>query len=287
MTSPPASQTDSAAGSRKPLRISWSKIREHEECRQKSYLKATGHKSPVMDVRNFFQGNVVDRCMRNWLDAAEQNPGVMAAMVEQELIDSEARAKDTGDGVIKWRHASDRDQLKVWCTDLVSRLEPILYQYAIPYEYQPALRFAVPIELPHPDGHQEQVQLVGEMDLLVKEADKQWRVWDLKGTNDDNYWRKTVGQLVFYEIACKLMFGDWPVSSGLIQPMCKERVISFTFEKEQRMDMFYRISKVATDMWRGDVAPKASNAGCNRCEVQHACIKYKATPGQRVSFGRK
>lgn len=263
----------------KPLRLSWSRIRDHEECKQRGFLKSTGHRSPVADVRNYFGGNVVDRCMRNWLESDDPRPGGMAEMVHQQMEDSEKEAVDAKEGVIRWRNASDRSTLETWCVELVNRLEPILYKYAVPFDYQPARRFEVPITIPHPEGYPERMFLIGEMDLLIRDNDKRWFIYDLKGTNNESYWRKVVGQLLFYEIAVKLEYGEWPAASGLIQPMCKEQVLPFVFSEENRRDMFYRITKAATDIWRRDSSPKADNAGCNRCEVQHACVKFAARPG--------
>lgn len=233
----------------------------------------------MADVRNYFGGNVVDRCMRNWLDSDDPQPGGMAAMVRQQMEDSEAEARDAKEGVIKWRNVRDKETLEGWCVELVTRLEPILFQYAVPFDYQPARRFEVPLSIPHPEGYQERMFLIGEMDLLIRDNAPRWFIYDLKGTNNETYWRKVVGQLLFYEIAVKLEYGEWPAASGLIQPMCKEKVLPFVFTDADRRDMFYRITKVATDIWRGDTSPKASNAGCDRCEVKHACLKFAVRPG--------
>ena len=98
-------------------------------------------KSPVTDTRNFFHGNVVDLAMRRWLSQDDPQAGWMAAHVDELLEEAETVSRETGDGVIKWRDLGDKERVRLWCQELVVRLEPILFDLIIPYEYQPALRF--------------------------------------------------------------------------------------------------------------------------------------------------
>ena len=98
--------------------------------------------------------------------------------------------------------------------------------------------------------------------------------WDLKGTEDASYWRKVTGQLLFYEIALRLMTGEWPKVSGLIQPMCPDPVLTFCFTEDDRREMLGTICRVAEDIWRGELPPKSGNAGCSQCEVSAACPKF-------------
>jgi hypothetical protein len=222
--------------------------------------------------------------MRAWLSQDSPQPGQMAAMVDEVLEAAERDAPAEGDGVVRWKTAGDKAETREWCRELVIRLEPILLELAVPIEYQPAVRFSAPLVLPHPEGGQRQIQLIGEIDLLTRDAVGGWRVWDLKGTRDPSYWRKVVGQLLFYEVAVRLMHGDWPVQSGLIQPMIDQRVLTFEFSETDRRDMMYRMSKVATDIWRGALGPKADMAGCDRCDVRHACPKFAGTGRGRVAW---
>ena len=270
----------------KILKISWSRIRLHVECQRKGALTAAGMKSPVTDTRNFFHGNVVDLAMRRWLSQDDPQAGWMAAHVDELLEEAETVSRETGDGVIKWRDLGDKERVRLWCRELVVRLEPILFDLIIPYEYQPALRFEVPLTIPGPGGGPRKIALRGEMDLFTrKPGTTATAVDDLKGTADPSYWRKVTGQLLFYEIAVKLMTGDWPRVSRLIQPMCPEPVLAFRFTEDQRREMFAVICSVASDIWRGELPAKADNAGCNQCACRAACPKFAHSRG-RVPAGR-
>ena len=59
----------------KTLRLSWSQLRTHDECNQKSFLMRSGKRSKVTDLRNFFHGMVVDRAMRDWLNNPMRTAG--------------------------------------------------------------------------------------------------------------------------------------------------------------------------------------------------------------------
>jgi PD-(D/E)XK nuclease superfamily len=219
--------------------------------------------------------------MRQWLALDDPPPGWMAANVDVILDRAEADARESGDGVVKWRDAGDKAMIREWCRECVTRLEPILYELVIPHEYESAVRFTVPLTIPGLDGAPRQVQLAGEMDLRTWRPGKvPLSVDDLKATEDTSYWRKTSGQLVFYEIACYGMTGRWPEVSRLIQPMCPEQVISFSFTAEDRRQMFVTICSVAADIWSKNLPPKSSSAGCDRCPVRHGCVKFSHGRGR-------
>lgn len=243
-------------------------------------------KSPISDIRVFFRGSVVDLAMRRWLEQDDPRPGWMAAHVDELLDKAEVDARETGDGVVKWRGPADKSQTRIWCRELVTRLEPILFELALPYEIQPASRFEVPLTIPGPDGAPRKIALRGEMDLITrKPRTTATAVWDLKGTEDTSYWRKVTGQLLFYEIAMRLMTGEWPKVSGLIQPMCPDPVLTFRFSEDDRMQMLQTICRVAEDIWRGELPPKLDNAGCSQCAVRAACPKFAHSRG-RVPVSR-
>jgi hypothetical protein len=268
-------------GSRE-LSVSWSRIRTHEDCKQRAWLAAQGKRASAPDIRMYFHGTVVDRCMRQWLDSDDPQPGQMAEMVSRVIDEEEATARETGDGVIRWRGPDDREHVRKWCTELVNRLEPILYERVIPLSYQPAIRFKVPFQVPYLDGTPQRIFLAGELDLLTQDSGGQFFVWDLKGTADDSYWRKVIGQLLFYDLAVAVQFGSFPARCGLIQPMCKEPVLEFTFGPEQRAQLGQHLVAYCHDVWRGIRPPKASAQGCDICEVRHACEKYAVRGGRAV-----
>jgi hypothetical protein len=260
------------------LKLSWSKLRLHDECPAKGPLMRQA-KSPYTNIRNYFHGNVVDRLMRHWLDQEAPEPGWMLAHLDEQFTGSIEEAKETGDGVVKWRSRTDEGEVREFCAELVRRLEPLLTEHVLPYPYEPAVRFEAPVTVHGLRGEERQVLLVGEMDLLVKPPDG-YEVWDLKATLDNQYYRKVLGQLTFYSWAVRLLHGQFPVRAGLIQPMCDIPRLPVDIDREALVQMASRIEKAARDMWAGNLAPKADNAGCSFCEVHQACPKFRAPRGR-------
>lgn len=245
-------------------------------------------KSPGTDIRGYFHGTVADRVMRTWLNSTDPQPGEMVGMVEDLMIECEREALASGDGVVRWKHLNDRKEMGEFLVELVTRLEPILYELILPYEYEPAKRFKVPVQVPWLDGSPTEIYLVGEMDLLARDENLRWLHWDLKATKDDYYWKKTFGQIVFYDIALEAMMSEddpvpdqYALRCGLIQPMCKEQTKEFTISQEDRDALWQRIVRMASDIWQKNNEPKPDNKGCERCPVRHACPKFKPiNPGQ-------
>jgi hypothetical protein len=255
----------------KPLRVSWSGLRSHEECHQRSFLIRDGKKAKVSNIRNFFHGTVVDSIMRRWLDDPEHTPGGMVEMVDQLMIDTETEEKEHGN-IVRWRNAADRDDVRQFCTELVTRLEPILVEHVLPYTYEHGKWFKVPMTLTDDTGHARDILLTGEMDLIV---DNQGPViWDLKGTADDQYWRKVAAQLVFYDIAVWASSGQKTRGVGLIQPMCSERIKAWQVTDDFRRQLLSRIERYARDVWAGEKTCTDNTAACHWCTVKHACPKY-------------
>ena len=255
-----------------PFRVSWSSLQNWEMCKQKGWLISQRKSSPVKDSRNFFHGTVVDRIMRNWLD--DPQPGIMPQMVDDYMESCEREALETGDGIVKWKHKTDKADLREFCITLTKKLEPILFKLVVPFDYEPAKRFKIPMTLPGINNEPTEIFLTGEFDLLVRE-NSHYNVWDLKATADNNYWKKTLGQLVFYDLAVYAMMGESPVKSGLIQPMCDQQVLEFNFTNDDRRAMLARIMTMLRAVWTEDHSPKDDVAGCSWCQVKHACEKYK------------
>jgi hypothetical protein len=255
------------------LRLSWSRIRNHDECPAKGDLLRR-HKSPVTDIRSFIHGNITDLAMRRWLGQENPEPGWMSAQVDAIFDESIQIARDTGDGIVRWKGPSDKAETREFCRELVGRLEPILVKYALPFEWTPAVRFSVPIRVEDLNGSMREIILVGEMDLLVRDCEGRYAVWDLKATRDNSYYRKVLGQLAFYAIAVKAMHRQFPAMTGLIQPMCDQRVLPVTVDHDAVAQMAGRITKTARDIWAGKLAPKQDNAGCAYCPVKAACPKF-------------
>lgn len=252
------------------FKVSWSSLQRFEQCKAKDYLVRQKLANPHKDVRNFLAGNVVDSIQKSWLE----NPSLdMLSMVDQHMdLAIEASEKS---GSIKWRNKNDKAGIKSFCKDVVVQLQPILEARVLPYNYEPAVRFYSPIRIRRPSGEAEEIILRGEFDLLVQDPeDGKYIVWDLKTTKDNDYWKKTLGQLVFYDLVIISMFGQPPKKTGLIQPACDEQIKEFFFTKEDRADMWARITAMMESEWAGDHRPKSDSIGCSWCEVSHACPKF-------------
>ncbi len=258
--------------------ISWSALRAHEECRQKSALLRGGHRSPAADLRGFFHGMVVDRAMRDWLADPDHPTGAMRRALDDTIDAEAAHATASGDGVVRWKHAADRTDMREFCAQLVDRLEPILRERVLPYPYAVAHRFRVPLNVPHIDGGTATVTLIGEMDLLVHYPDGDG-IWDLKGTRDNTYFRKVIGQLVFYDVAHGAQTGRDPIVAGLIQPMCDEPVLPFDFDADARRNLLGRVLRMAADIWRQEQTCTTHTSRCSMCNVSHACARYAPEHG--------
>lgn len=252
------------------LKISWSSLQRWELCRQKNFLVKQGLSVPGKDVRNFLAGNVVDSVQKTWLD----NPvGNMTDLVDEHF--EKAIAKSQEKGTIKWRDKNDKKKIHTVCVNATTYLQPILEARVLPYDYEPGKWFNQVVRIKDQNtGEIKEVILNGEFDLLVRETDGKFVVWDLKTTADNDYWKKTVGQLTFYDLVVYSMFNQFPKKTGLIQPLCDEQVKEFFFTDKERAEIWSRISAYAHAEWVGDHPPKVDNTGCNFCEVQHACAKF-------------
>lgn len=256
------------------------------ECKQKGYLQRTGKKASLENQRVFFPGTVTDRVVRDWLaDDPYNNPGIMPDMVEsivqreQELILEKGKQ-------LRWKDNKDRDSIIEECQKAVTLIEPGLNELVLPYEYDVDFSFKAPIMAPHPSGEMEQILLIGFMDIIVRHPEDdngpaKWAVYDVKHTKDDYYWKKTRGQLSFYDLAVDIMFEQPTFEVGLLQPLCKEPKKMFTLEEQDRTILETHVLKMAEDIWRGNNEPDAPHSACYMCNVKHACSRFNPVNGNR------
>lgn len=253
------------------FKISWSALSRHELCKQKAYLVRQGLSAPGKDARNFLAGNVVDAIQKDWLD---KPVGQMVDMVDEYMEKSIAKAEVKG--TVKWRTKNDKKNINTSCRQATIQLQPILEARVLPYDYEPGKWFNVPVKIKNPKTNEvQEIILNGEIDLLVREKDDEFVVWDLKTTADNDYWKKSLGQLVFYDLVVFSMFNKPPKKCGFIQPLCDEQVKEFYFDNSYRAEMWGRINSMMRDVWDGNFEPKVDNAGCSFCEVAHGCSKFK------------
>lgn len=262
------------------LRISWSSVRTHGECKQRGALLRAGKRMTISDSRSFFPGNIVDRVVRDWLnDDPYSNAGAMPAMVPL-VIDRElARIKERG-GLMKWRGEEDRALVEADCIEAVTKIEPALEREVLPHDYMVDWRFEAPLAipgLPDEDGNSslEYITLTGAMDIAVRTQGGEFAVLDVKMTRDSSYWKKTVGQLAFYDLSIFAMYGVDTQKVGLLQPMCPEEVLWYQLDDNRRSFILGRVIEMCHDVWRGDDTPTGSGYMCTVCDTKAACSKFK------------
>src|SRR5918997_7206322 len=134
------------------IKISWSQLQAFELCSHRANLIRQGKKGPATDIRNFFHGTVCDRVMRAWLSQESPGLGEMPEMVDDYIIKCLDEAKETGDGVVRWRNSQDRKIVTLYCKDILSKLEPMLVKLVLPYDYEPEFRFKIPVRIPYLDN---------------------------------------------------------------------------------------------------------------------------------------
>lgn len=270
------------------IRLSWSQLRNAEECKQKRFLTVSGVRKQARDQRLFLPGNVTDRVVRQWLkNDPENHKGEMPDMVNATIDAVRQEILDKGERITWKPNLNDRENVRKDCIEAVTKIEPALLKYVTPYEYEADFRYDAPLLLPRPDGIKEQIFLIGYMDILVRDDKSRMHVFDVKHTRDSSYWRKTVGQLTNYDIAVQLLFGKKTTTTALFQPLCPKPIYPYQVTDDLRRQMYQRILGVATDIWTNDNTPNDHNKYCGTCEVRNACPKFEPVlkdGKKRVSF---
>ena len=257
------------------IRLSWNQLRTAAECKQKRFLRVTGVRKAAQDQRLFLPGSVTDRVVRQWLkDDPARNVGVMPDMVNATIDSVREEILARGERITWKQDLADRENVRKDCIEAVTKIEPLLLKHVVPFEYEADFRFDAPLRIPRPDGTKETLTLIGFMDILVRDDAGEYHVFDVKHTRDSSYWRKTVGQLTFYDLATRLIFGKNTKSTGLLQPLCPKPVHPYEVTDDLRLQMYQRIVGVANDIWNEDNTPRADNKICGYCEVKSACEKF-------------
>ncbi len=272
------------------IRLSWSGLRTHEECKQRSHLART-HKLATLDnKRGYFPGSVTDRVVRRWLEEDPQsNIGTMPSLVEETMAKVKQEWIEEEQGVVRMKDSGDKAKIIAECSEAVAKIEPYLLKYVVPYDYQPDFHFEAPVRFTHPrTGDDIAVLLNGYMDILVRDDKGRWWVWDVKHTRDNGYWRKTIAQLGFYDLAVELQFGQPTAQTGLMQPLCKERIKGYRPSVESRTQLLTRIHAMAIDIADNVQTPRPDTKLCGWCPTRHACVKFTpvldAKGRKRIAF---
>lgn len=257
------------------MKISWTSLKAHEECRQMGKLQRAGKRRKGVDVRNFFPGRVTDRVVRYWLQADPINnrgamPDMVAEVMDKELVE----VGELGE-IINWRHNKDQQEVLAACTDAVRKIEPALERYVLPYQWQVDFGFKTPILLRAPWG-MDRVILNGFMDIIVYDPETDtWRIYDVKHTANKDYWRGSFGQLVFYSYENQIRTGKLPIEVGFFQPLVPETVKRFRVNDYHVNALAGRIQSMAWEVWTGEDTPRYDTKICTFCDVKHACVKFK------------
>lgn len=263
----------------KRLKVSWTKLQARELCNQRGWLQEQKKKAPMQNVRPFFHGTVADRVMRKWLDSDDPRPGEMVTWVEDMVEEQLKEARSTGDGVVRWKHRTDREEMVEWVKVLLGRLEPFLLRDVIPYEYQAEYRFRVPVKIPDLQGNMSVIDLVGGMDILVREDPTPpgvWAAYDLKATENPSYVNKTLGQGIFYSLAHLAQTDTQFRTFAFVQPMVTNNPVAYVDITAADMSvMLQRVIQVAHAIWSDDHTPRKDTEHCGWCPVKHACTKFQ------------
>lgn len=242
--------------------------------------------------RIFLPGTVCDLVQRRWLDQDDPQPGQMVEMVEQVF----AETVDLAESRIHWRGnpIKDQQEVKDHCRNMVTKLEPWLIQNVLPYDWQPEFKFRAEMEIPYicGDGVRAPVRMIGGIDIVVRDDQGKFRLYDLKITKDAGYIRSTLAQLIFYDLAWGILQEDFEACNhwGFVTPGLDEQFIPITVSQDDRRAMLSRIVKYAQGVWTDSWDPKADDEGCNWCEARNRCEKFRLIPvadengKMRVSF---
>ena len=263
------------------LRLSWSALRVQEECREAGYHRRAGRGLKQDNQRVFFPGTVLDRVVRDWLtDGPEKDtmPDMVTSVVDREW----KNILDEG-GSIAWKDARDKAKVIADVREACVKIQPDLMRWVVPFEYQADLKFRAPVMLPHPAGGLEQVEIIGAMDITVRDDKNRFMVHDVKMTRDNSYWRKVRGQLTYYDLAMFLMEGKYTSMATLMQPLCNEPMKMFRITDEERTQMMARVTAFARQIWMNDHTPRQDTTYCGYCFARSACSKFAPVtqPGGR------
>lgn len=271
------------------LTISWSSLLSYTKCKQRYGLQQQGKRSKTSNIRGFFHGVVVDRLAREYVeDQSNQYPGFMEDSVPEVMDREEKLARESGDGIVRWKSKDDKAELTEMCREACRNAEPLLDKLILSRDVSQAdHRFKTPIRIPYLDGTLTTIRLIGAMDFLSWNLDNTgYEVYDLKITRNDQYWRTTIGQTVFYDLAVYSEKGKFTDRVGLIQPLCKKQVVDFVIDDKMRREMMQSIIRMAHGIWRNDFEMRPDNSQCSMCNVKHSCARFSGKDEfGKIGFG--
>lgn len=262
-----------------PVIISWSGLKRFEFCPQKQLRTITKQTKKLENGRVFLPGTVLDLVQRQWLESEDPQPGQMADMVEPVFH----AVVGKGEHKIHWRVSPEADAKQVISdlrTDL-KILEPWLVQNVLPFDYQAEVKFRAHMEIPYIcEGVRAPLKMIGGIDIVVRDDEGKFRLYDLKRTKDPSYINSTLAQLIFYDLAWGIIQGDFnhAVEWGFVTPALPEVMVPIVVGHEDRRMLMSRIVKYAQGVWADAWDPKSDDVGCKWCEAREVCDKFKTIP---------
>lgn len=255
------------------IRLSWSKLKNYEQCHQRSHLLDQGHRNRVLNGRGFLPGTLADRCMRSWLEERRFEPGGMLKFLEQHWLEHTGPESEYA---IKWRGDPGEDMREVLrqVKQALIALEPILMDKVVPYAFRPEYRFTAVIGIPGLNGETVQIEIFGAVDVASYFGESRYGLFDLKITLRDEYIRSTLAQLIFYDLAFRGWTGVHPVEHAFWTPLMKEKVIPLTVTDDDRRHMISRIIAYCHGVWRGEWQLTSDETQCYSCLTKHACPRF-------------
>lgn len=255
----------------KPVKISWSALHRFQKCGYAQKLVSERKRAKVMDGRTFLLGNIVDNCMRRWLDA-----GDFTVPIDHDL--RKVWIDNTGplaERPIKWKSGEDQQKIVDDAKYSLKVLENILREKVIPYQYEPEMRFTSMVGVPAPNGETIQVELFGAIDVAVRYDDGTMGIFDLKTSRTRSYITKSIGQLVLYDLAIRNYLGIKPTKHGFYAPLLKkEPTIDVDITDDDRINLISDITNFAHAAWNNEWHLTDDWNNCYRCDVKHACIRW-------------
>lgn len=282
----------------KKIKLSWSKLKNWETCHKRVQLQSEGKKSPIINGRGFLPGTLADRAMRMWLEEGKFDHGGMEKFIPQ--IWEEHTGKNA-EYRIEWKGDVTEDQKAVLkrVRDCLQILEPILMEKVVPFAFKPEYRFTSVVGVPGLNGETVNIEIFGAVDVAVQMSPERYGLYDLKITDNADYIRSTLAQLVFYDLAFRGFTGITPVEHAFWAPLLpisekkkSPAVIPLTVTNNERMQMISRIIKFCHGVWRNEWELTPDTNQCFNCPVKHACPRWtspitKDEQGRnRTSFSR-
>jgi hypothetical protein len=272
----------------KPLRVSWSRIKNWEACGMRSKLMTEGKQSKVIDGRAFLPGTLADNAMRAWLNngllTGKWEPGGMEDYLEGLWDDYTSPSAQYS---IQWRGNPNDDKRAVLkkVQTALRRIEPILFEKVVPYPYQPEYRFTATMGIKDLQGQTVHVEVYGAVDVAVNYGEDGYGLFDLKVTESQAYIDTTLAQLIFYALAFRGWTGVWPSQYAFWVPLMEQSVVNLVPTPEDIRYMQSRIVAYCQGVWAQDWTLTADESNCWNCPTKHACPRWR-NPIQQDDQGR-